>query len=188
MSYGISALGRKRGGIGDDGILFSPSLAIHTGDSALKIVSFDIEANGLLYTATKTHCICMYDNQEKEYSFSNEEYKKALVLLDTYDLIVGHNICGYDLPLLEKLYGWTPKSKVLDTHILSRLNEPDRPQGHSIEAYAKQFGMEKVGADIEDWATLTDYMLDRCKNDAKVGWKTFEYLNKRMGLGYELLG
>ena len=36
MSYGIFALGRKRGGIGDDGILFRPSLAIHTGDSALK--------------------------------------------------------------------------------------------------------------------------------------------------------
>jgi len=152
-----------------------------------KIIVADCEADGLLYAATKVHCICTTSKGSSVDSFT-DDIQKALDTFDEADLIVFHAGCSYDLPLLEKLYGWTPKAEVVDTHILSRLNEPDRIAGHSIEAWAKQFGMGKVGADITDWSKLTEDMLDRCRNDARVGWKVFEDLNKRMGLGYELLG
>jgi len=145
----------------------------------MKYAVCDLEANGLLEPATKVHCLCFMDNKGMEYSYTNESIEKGLDKLRRYDYIVFHNGFGYDLPLLYKLYQWTPKA-AHDTMIMSRLYEPDRKGGHSIEAYAKEYGMQKVGKDIEDWSVLTDEMLDRCKNDARVGYKVFEYYKELM--------
>jgi len=120
---------------------------------------FDLEANGLLFEASKVHCCCLSDGRE-----GLEHLKEGE--------LVAHNGWGYDYPLLEKLYGFLPEVGH-DTAILSRLFEPDRA-GHSIEQYAKEFGMEKVGKDITDWSVLTPEMKERCFNDAKVGEKVWD--------------
>ena len=137
----------------------------------------DLEANGLLTEATKVHCICWVDSDGTEHQSTDIE--GALKWLDTYKYVVFHNGCGYDLPLLKRLYGWQPQG-FHDTAIMSRLIDPDRKGGHSIEAWGEYFGEEKQGKDITDWSVLTDEMLTRCMVDARIGWKVFEKLKKEM--------
>jgi DNA polymerase I-like protein with 3'-5' exonuclease and polymerase domains len=59
--------------------------------------------------------------------------------------LIGHNIIGFDAPILNRL--WKTKiglKKVTDTLILSRLLDPSREQGHSLEAWGKTLGKEKI--------------------------------------------
>jgi hypothetical protein len=46
------------------------------------------------------------------------------------DCIMGHNVIGYDIPVLRKLYPWfnTP-TNVVDTLLLSRLYHPQYDGG-----------------------------------------------------------
>lgn len=141
----------------------------------MKYAICDLEANGLLYPATKVHCICWTDGEEE---FTSTDIPKALESLDKYDCVVFHGGGTYDIPLLKKLYDWGPKRHI-DTHLLSRMLEPDRG-GHSIEDWAAHFGMQKEGKDITDWSVLTDEMLTRCQNDVRVGYKVFMYLKEKM--------
>ncbi len=41
--------------------------------------------------------------------------------------LIGHNIIGYDLPVLKKVLGWTPSknTEIVDTLVLSRLIHTD---------------------------------------------------------------
>ena len=71
---------------------------------------FDIESNGLL-DATKIHSLCLYDlDSGKTYSCTDNAYKSAyklqygLELLSQADMIIGHNIICFDIPLIRKLY------------------------------------------------------------------------------------
>ena len=145
----------------------------------MREVAFDLEADNLLHGVSKCHIICTHNDEEaRQYT----DISEGLAYLNSFDVIVGHNIGGYDLPAVFKLYGWRPDSRWVDTHILSRLTEPDRPEGHSIEAWAKYFGTEKEGKDIEDWSTLTKLMIDRCKSDARICWLLWKKKKEEMGL------
>jgi hypothetical protein len=44
------------------------------------------------------------------------------MLFDEADMLAGHNILGFDIFALEKLFGWKPKkhTKIRDTLILSQ--------------------------------------------------------------------
>lgn len=92
---------------------------------------FDIEADGLLDTVSKIHCIVIRDLDTGEKWVSNEQpdhenydpgYSRAVGLLDEADELWGHNIQGYDLPALNLVLGfeWEQES-VRDTLLLSRL-------------------------------------------------------------------
>ena len=95
---------------------------------------FDIEANNLMPKVNRLHCLAIKDaDTGKEWVFNDEihpslfdEQKHFLIedglkMMDEADVIVGHNIINYDLPVLEKLRGWKPKAKVRDTLIIGRL-------------------------------------------------------------------
>ena len=59
--------------------------------------------------------------------------------------LIGHNIIAFDAPILNRL--WKTRiglKKVTDTLILSRLLDPSREQGHSLEAWGKTLGKEKI--------------------------------------------
>lgn len=76
---------------------------------------FDIETNGLLKELTKVHCLVVrnYDTGET-FDFADQPNHKpiseGLALLSTADMLIGHNIIRFDLPALEKVYGWKPKA------------------------------------------------------------------------------
>jgi DNA polymerase I-like protein with 3'-5' exonuclease and polymerase domains len=72
-------------------------------------------------------------------------------------LIVAHNGIGFDFKLLTKL--WNMKihlSQVCDTLILSRLLEPSRESGHSLESWGEALGVRKV-----QYRKIWEWMNDR---------------------------
>jgi DNA polymerase I-like protein with 3'-5' exonuclease and polymerase domains len=93
---------------------------------------FDLETNNLLPKVSKIHCIGITDVDTNESFIFNDEMnpdgepiEDGLEMLDRADTIIGHNIINYDLPVLEKLRGWTPKAQVRDTLVMSRLIHAD---------------------------------------------------------------
>src|SRR6202012_507989 len=96
------------------------------------------------------------------------EANKQMLLdfMGSCDLIVGHNYLGYDGPILKNLLGLPlVVSKVLDTLILSKLIDYPR-QGHSIEDYGLEFGIEK--GKFSDWSKWSQAMEDYCVRDVDI--------------------
>mgnify|MGYP003133065410 CR=1 FL=1 len=93
---------------------------------------FDLETNGLLHDLTRIHCLSIYDSETDEIESFNDERDNAYSIteglgkLSTADSIIGHNIIGFDLPSIRKLYPFfSTTARVIDTLILSRLYFPD---------------------------------------------------------------
>lgn len=137
----------------------------------MKTAYFDLEANGLLDTVTKVHCIALAVGLNGPVLYTSESdpgFKNALAVLDECDEIVGHNIIGYDLIVLWKLHRWKPKARVRDSMILSQLVFSDNLMGHSMEDWGGVLGITKVGTDITDWSAYTENMGLRCVSDVRI--------------------
>src|SRR5699024_5311016 len=96
-------------------------------------IIFDTESDGFRDVATKLHCIAaIADNQL--FKFGPENINEGLQLLSRANRLIGHNIINHDLPIMSKLYNWSPEAhtEVFDTLIVSRLINPDRkaPEGY----------------------------------------------------------
>ena len=92
---------------------------------------FDLESNGLLNDVTKIHCLVIYEQETGETLVYNDEgnaepITRGVQRLEDSDVIVGHNVIGYDIPCLRKIYPWfSPTAMVVDTLLLSRLYHTD---------------------------------------------------------------
>lgn len=105
------------------------------------IAIFDYETDGFLHAMTTVHCGSLIDALTKDTFESTDMQKKELLRkLGEYDVLVGHNIIGYDLPMLKKMYDWEPHSEVLilDTLWLSRMYYPDIEGGHSLGVWGER--------------------------------------------------
>lgn len=72
-------------------------------------------------------------------------------------LIVMHNGISFDAPVLNRL--WKTKirlNQVYDTLIVSRLLDPSRENGHSLEAWGQTLGFHKI-----DYAKVWTWLMDR---------------------------
>ena len=72
-------------------------------------------------------------------------------------LIVMHNGISFDAPVLNRL--WKTKirlNQVYDTLIVSRLLDPSRENGHSLESWGERVGTGKI-----DYAAVWQWMMDR---------------------------
>ena len=127
---------------------------------------FDLESNGFLNDVTCIHCLVIYDSETDETICYNDQGScepivRGVQRLEDAEVIAGHNIIGYDLPCIHKIYPWfTPTALVVDTLLLSRLyhnnildidkkhnwdNMPLQLYGrHSLEAYGHEAGNIKV--------------------------------------------
>lgn len=144
----------------------------------IKRCVYDLESNGLLYDATVIWCICIKDLYTKEmFKFPPDRIKEGLALLSTYDLIIGHNICGYDIPLILKLYPYFVYKGARDTLCMSKLFNPERNTGHGLESYGIQFNRYKP--EHEDWTQYSEEMLHRCSEDVEINCLTYDYLVER---------
>lgn len=146
----------------------------------------DLEADGFLHNATKAHCGVFKDKDTKEITkFRPHQMKEMLEYLDTVDVLIGHNILGYDLPLLRKLYGYEFKGKRVDTLVMSRLlnpkrlspfNCPNKKAPHSIEVWGYRVGRGKP--EHNDWENFSEDMLHRCAEDVEILELVYEELLK----------
>jgi DNA polymerase III epsilon subunit-like protein len=143
----------------------------------MKIAFFDLEADGLLDTATICWCGVFKDmNTHEVFKFRPYQIQKMLRFMDAYDVLIAHNGIGYDFPLLKQLYGYTYKGKKVDTLIMSRLlnpkrqvpaNCPDKKAGpHGIKSWGYRVGRGKPEHD--DWENFSEEMLHRCSEDVEI--------------------
>lgn len=164
------------------------------------VLIFDLETNGLVQDVTAIHCLAIHDVQENQTLSYNDQGEKEPVVrgiqrLQDADCIIGHNIIGYDCPVINKLYPWfTQPGIVVDTLLLSRLYHPDmirvdQKHGwknmplqmygrHSLESYGYRLGEFKgsFGKDT-DWKEWSQEMEDYCIQDVHVTtklWKHFQ--------------
>tara|TARA_R100000808_G_scaffold1960_3_gene8339 strand:- start:10254 stop:12068 length:1815 start_codon:yes stop_codon:yes gene_type:complete len=93
---------------------------------------FDLETNNLLPKVSKLHCLGITDVDTGESFVFNDEMdvdgepiEAGLEMLDKAEVIIGHNIINYDLPVLDKLRGWKPDTSIRDTLVMSRLIHAD---------------------------------------------------------------
>ena len=87
---------------------------------------FDIEADNFLDKLTKIHCIVTKDVKTGEMvSYRPDQIDDAIKALENADEIIGHNVIGYDVPAIQKLYFKFKPKKVTDTLVLSRLIWPN---------------------------------------------------------------
>ena len=139
---------------------------------------FDIESNGLLQEATKMWCICFKNIDTEVNHIFLEGDLKWQELLNEATLVAGHNLVGFDLMLLEKLFGYTlPKTcKVRDTLTMSQVLNYKRfgNDGHSLDAWGKHLG--KFKQVHEDWSKFSLEMLSRCQSDVELNYSVYKIL------------
>lgn len=161
---------------------------------------FDLETNGLLNDVTRIHCLVIYDSKADEtYVFNDEGSEEPIVrgiqLLEEADVICGHNVISYDIPVIEKLYPWfSSKALVVDTLLLSRLYHADMYEvdkkldnsrmplqlrgRHSLESYGYRLGEYKGSfGKTTDWKEWSQDMQDYCEQDVKVTTKLCEHFH-----------
>lgn len=99
--------------------------------------------------------------------------------LDSADAIIAHNGIFFDFPVLERLWKiQTKPNKIIDTLVLSRLNNPSMEDGHSLEAWGKRLGFLKT--EFNDFDKFSQEMLDYCIQDTLVTKKLFLHLEREM--------
>ena len=148
----------------------------------MKLV-FDIETDGL--KATKIWCIVAIDiKTDKVYSFNPDEIEEGIKLLQTADTLIGHNIIGFDIPVINRLKGVNlfENSNIIDTLVLSRLFNPSRDGGHSLERWGFELQFHK-DKQPEDFTEYTTDMLMYCIKDVRLNKKLFDHL-KIEGKGF----
>lgn len=101
-------------------------------------------------------------------------------LIKEADVIIGHNIIGFDGPVLSRLWGvQIPLRKVRDTLVMSRLWNPQLEGGHSLRAWGKRLGDFK--GDFTDFdGGLTDDMVEYCCQDVYVTSLLYDKLTKEL--------
>ncbi len=170
---------------------------------------FDLETNGLLHDLTRIHCLSIYDSEtDKIESFNDERNNQypiheGLSRLAVADWIIGHNICGFDLPCIRSLYQFfKPPKQILDTLLLSRLFHPNlleidwkrkerrRNEGiqdlmplqlfgrHSLEAWGYRISEYKGEfGKTTDWQEWSPEMQMYCEQDVAVTTKLCDHFH-----------
>ncbi len=161
---------------------------------------FDLETNGLLNDVTCIHCMVISDPEvDQTYVYNDQGSEEPIVrgiqLLEGADIICGHNVISYDLPVIEKLYPWfNPKGLVVDTLLLSRLYHADMYDidqkrnlphmdlhlygRHSLESYGHRLGEYKGSfGKTADWKEWSKEMQDYCIQDVNVTRKLCEHFH-----------
>jgi DNA polymerase-1 len=139
---------------------------------------FDIETNGL--KPSKIHCIVAIDDQDKVYTFTPGQLEKGVEFLTKADTLIGHNIIGYDLPVIKKLMGvdLTKHVKIFDTLIVSRLINPNKEGGHSLEMWGYRLKFHK--SEQPDFLNYSKEMLKYCIKDVQLNKRVYEEIQKNM--------
>ena len=160
---------------------------------------FDIETDSL--DPTVVYIITVFDMQSEQImTFLNP--LEGLNKLNSYDILIGHNVVNFDLPVLAKLYQFKPREdvQVWDTLIMSRLlfgdlynfeerfypqwklKLPPRLRGsHSLEAWGLRLGELKDtwGEQRTDWVMTSENQeefLNYARQDTRVTKVLFDFL------------
>ena len=148
----------------------------------MRHIIFDVETNGLIEEATKVHVLSYTDMGSLDVKSTHDPQEMRDILLGAKTL-VGHNICRFDVPVLEKLLGIKIKAKLYDTLPLAWYLDFDR-QKHGLETYGDKYKVSKPK--IDDWHNLTqEQYAHRCEEDVKINFHLWHDLIKLLMFLYK---
>lgn len=155
---------------------------------------FDIECNGFLDTVDTIHTLVLLDlDENKMVSCGPNDIDEGIKLLQKANVIIGHNVLAFDIPVIQKVYPWfQPSGTVQDTLVLARLihsdiKMEDGPRlaskqidpklygSHSLEAWGQRLGLHKLEykGGWDKWSAEMQYY---CEQDVRVTEKLYQYL------------
>ena len=138
-------------------------------------VVFDIETDGL--DATKIWCMVIKELNGPIHKFGPDQLYQGINLLQEADVLIGHNIIGFDVPAIERLYNIKLKGKIKDTLVMSRLFNPVQENGHSLKTWGYRVGFPKK-EQPDTFDTYTPDMLDYCARDVRLNEMVYNQLIK----------
>lgn len=165
----------------------------------MNVAVFDIETSAipdLIKDIKELFCIAIKLNDEptKCYTYSMRDYAdgtiyQAYEILKKADVIVGHNICKFDIPMIGKFLGKLD-NEIVDTLIDAKLcyskdllNEidlaiKDFPRSligsYSLKAFGYRFGLNKI--EYDDFSNLCEDMVIYCKRDVDLTYELYKHL------------
>jgi DNA polymerase I len=166
----------------------------------MKTLFFDIETNAIedwsnLSDLHTVHCLSIYDPTiPKMITYHGAGIQNGLQELAKADRIVGHNVIGFDLAALSKMYSFHPPLiKVLDTMVMAKCIVADVRNddflrknydksligSHSLKAWGLRLSkLTKLSYGEEDGAfdSYNDEMRKYCERDTIVTQILFDYL------------
>jgi DNA polymerase-1 len=148
----------------------------------MRTLLFDLETDGLLDAVTKIHCMVIMDAETGEVfqCVGEDDLVAGFRMLEAADIIAGHNIIRFDIPVIQKFYPWfKPRGKIRDTLVGAKLIWPnlkvldkgrsDLPGligSHSLKAWGIRLKALKGNyGETTDWKTFTPEMLLYCVQD-----------------------
>lgn len=166
----------------------------------MKRILFDIETNGLLDELDTIHSLVLIDmDTEEVVSCADQEgyisIADGMSYIENAELLAGHNVQGFDLPALHKLFGFEYEGEIHDTLIMSRLiwsdlknndfNYIKKPQGkdyprnligsHGLKAWGYRIGENKIEYD-GGWLNWSEDMQTYCVQDCWTNLKFYKFI------------
>jgi DNA polymerase I-like protein with 3'-5' exonuclease and polymerase domains len=144
---------------------------------------------------TVIHCIVVHDiGLQQTFSYGPDCIADALAHLATADVLIGHNILFYDIPVLNKLHPSVQlNGRIIDTLICTRLIWPKEilytlddeqytqvPKGLKGSASLKAWGWRLADhkIDFKDFSEYSEEMLAYCQQDVAVTKKLWQHITK----------
>lgn len=161
----------------------------------LKTALFDAETNGFLNVLDRIHVLAIREMESGDtfvfrHNDQENNIERGLKLLEEAEMVIGHNIIGFDIPALTKVY---PKfrltKKIRDTLVMVRMMFPQTKEkdfrlfakggipgyligAHKLEAWGYRLGLHKgdysknmKAKGLDPWAEWNQDMEDYCVQD-----------------------
>lgn len=109
--------------------------------------------------------------------YSVDDLRTALAGVDE---VIGHNLLGFDLPVLRDVWGFDWNRGVADTLVMGRLLNPSIDGGHSLKAWAERAGGELKESFTDFDGGLTQEMIDYCLQDCRSNWDVYQHQLKTL--------
>ena len=158
---------------------------------------FDLETNGLYDEVTTIHCLVLHDlNRDQTFTYGPDSIAAGLEHLATADVLIGHNILFYDIPVIRKLYPFYTfaAARIIDTLITTRLiwpkeklydmdteqytQVPPKLRGSaSLKAWGYRLSDYKI--DFKDFKEYSEAMAEYCRQDVAVTTQLFKHTQKQ---------
>lgn len=137
----------------------------------------DIEADGLLDTITKIHCLS-YTNSDTEEVQTLTTYEEMRKFLANAKTIIGHNFILFDKVALERILKIKVEARIIDTLAMSWALLPSRLI-HGLDSFGNEYGIPKPK--IDNWKDLTlEEYVHRCQEDVKINTRLWVDLKEKL--------
>jgi DNA polymerase I-like protein with 3'-5' exonuclease and polymerase domains len=168
----------------------------------MKICVLDIEGTGLAEIVLdskgnpKTEvdrvlCAATKIPDQEPILWLEHQMKDLVEYLKQFGVIVGHNIFGYDFPVMRRLHGMARPKCIVDTLVISKLMYPDinnHPLGdNSLESWGKHLKFPKMEY-TQGWESYNDTMGTYCKQDTRLGEAIYYAQKKFLSNNREVVG